>query len=101
MPDLTLVPELAQGGYKCVLVFPDQSENFVYGFEAGGIYERLKSSDTVGTLDAPLTVREENLEVYRRMAVSSHFEFTSWYSGTEGWFYATFTKLPTRPKLVT
>jgi hypothetical protein len=73
--------------------FPDQSEVFVLGFEAGQIWERLSAGNF-----EEVTVHTVNSEVIMRMArhfrLNTHIEAT----GVDGWSVASFTR--SRPVLL-
>lgn len=60
-----------QHQYGLVVSFPDQSESFVLGFEAGGVWERLKAGETPLTLEI---VHTKNREVIDRMATAEGYE---------------------------
>ena len=80
MADLTL-------GYA----FPDQSETFVLGFEAGGVHERLKAGELVDTREG-FPLHAENAEVLGRMAAFYGLSLVLESCDTEGWINAVFSR---------
>jgi hypothetical protein len=56
-----------------VVAFPDQSPNFVYGFEAGQIWSAMQILKVVDT-HLSFTTNRENREVIQRMAVHLGYE---------------------------
>lgn len=55
--------------YKCILEFDDQSPAFTLGFQAGGIWERMKTGE--GFIDV---FSGENLELIQRMPARQNGE---------------------------
>ena len=79
--------------YGLLVAFPDQSETFVLGFEAGQCWGRLEAGDA-----ADRTIHTKNQEVVRRMA--RHFSYDVQFTDVEGeWCTARFRR--GRPKLGT
>lgn len=77
--------------HTLLVSFPDQSETFVLGFEAGQCWERLHH----GAADE-VTMHTANEEVFRRMA--RHFGYeASFEPSADGWATARFSR--GRPKL--
>lgn len=67
--------------YDLVVSFPDQSETFVLGFEAGMIWQRLESGD----LNFTATVHSKNSELFMRMAYAKELFYKITATGVEGW----------------
>jgi hypothetical protein len=62
---------------------------FVYGFEVGGIYERMKSGREA---EIETTVHAINEEIYRRAAAAEGWGIEIKPSGTDGWSELKLTK---------
>lgn len=81
--------------YSLIVSFPDQSETFVLGFEAGQCFERLGRGDT-----SDITMHSANQEVFLRIA--RHYkvsvEFTPAPETNGAWLVAAFTR-DAKPKL--
>jgi hypothetical protein len=83
-------------GWGLVIPFKDSSASFCNGFEAGGIFQQLKTTSyCLGSEESPLTVQTSNLELYKDIA-----EYFRCYMGekdteVEGWTYVWFTKKKT------
>jgi len=75
--------------YGLLVSFPDQSPNFVHGFEAGQIWQRLESGSE---LEIEATTHVDNREVIRRMADQCGFETDIRPTDVEGWDQTTLTK---------
>jgi hypothetical protein len=76
--------------YSLLVAFPDQSETFVLGFEAGQLFESMKFGP------ADLTMHAANEEVFRRIA--RHYGYDVEFEALgDGWSNAKFTR--GRPKL--
>lgn len=73
--------------YGLVVAFPDPSPSFVHGFEAGGLWEKLKNGETA---EIQATTHVENREVIARMADAEGWEIEVKPTEVEGW---DFTKL--------
>lgn len=73
--------------YSLLVSFPDGSQSFVCGFEAGMIWMQLRDK----SIPEKMTVNSENREVIQRMCDSSFYEVHFDDSGVEGWLYASFT----------
>lgn len=87
---------------QLIISFPDQSPSFAYGFEAGGVWHRMRTNEPdIGTLEEPLTLREENKELYSDMAQNNLYHAYFRPSEVEGWMYVYFTKKKTGLQLVT
>lgn len=90
-------------GHSLVVTFPDQSESFTYGLEAGMIFQRLDGFVSVGTFEAPVTVREENIKLYQDIADYKGYTVEIYPTNVDGWMSAVFTPIenPTpKPHLV-
>ncbi len=81
--------------YGMVVSFPDQSETFVLGFEAGLISQRMKS----GEQDFEVTMHTKNAEVIRRMVKAEDLQVQITETEVDGWSNARVTLRP-RLKLV-
>lgn len=78
--------------YGLLVSFPDQSETFVLGFEAGQLFEALKFGQ-----NDDLTMHSANEEMFRRIA--RHYGYTvEFEAAIEGWSVAKF-KRSAHPKL--
>lgn len=81
--------------YNLLVSFPDQSETFVLGFEAGQLWEVLKSGS--GEMIYSLTMHTVNEEVFTR--IGRHYGCTAEFKKLEGgWSEATLRR-STKPKL--
>ncbi|MBB3411181.1 hypothetical protein FHT87_005134 [Rhizobium sp. BK316] len=90
-------PDAAE--FRCLVPFPDQSENFVLGFEAGMIWQRMVSGETtIGGLDE-IATHAGNIAVFQRMADAQGYDLMTDDAG-DGWIIATFTKRKNRFRLV-
>lgn len=88
-------------GWGLVIAFQDPSSSFCNGFEAGGIFQCLKTINNIlGSEEEPLTVHTENLALYGDMA--THFNCDLFHKDTEveGWTYIWFSKKQATLKLV-
>lgn len=96
MTDWQLI-ETAPGmvGYELVVAFPDDSPSFCYGFEAGGLWERMKRGDVA---EIEVTTRNENHEVIARMGVALGWTVAVKPSEVDGWDYTTLTKVAPAPE---
>lgn len=85
--------------FRCLVPFPDQSENFTSGFEAGMIWQRMVTGEPViGGLDE-IALHEENSVVFQRMADAQSYDLTIEPAG-EGWVIATFVKRQNRFRVI-
>lgn len=70
-----------------VFAFTDQSQSYCAGFEAGMVWQQIQNGEQ--EIDkgffAGFPVREENLEMYARMAAASGYTMETRQSGCEGW----------------
>lgn len=89
-------PEPPQEGWGLVIAFKDSSASFCNGFEAGGIFQQLKTvSYCLGSEESPLTVQTANLELYKDMADYFRCDMSMKDTDVEGWTYAWFQKKKT------
>lgn len=58
--------------YGLLVSFPDQSESFVLGFEAGQVFQRMQD----GEQEIALTGHGVNLEVFNRTAAAMGYTMT-------------------------
>ena len=79
----------ADGGWALVVAFPDASESFTRGFEAGGIWEAMARSDPT----IIKTVHVANEQVLNRMAHAQGYALTLADIGDGCWAEAVFTKV--------
>lgn len=87
--------------FSLIFSFPDDSESFVLGFEAGQIYNRMVDGEAeIDRTDIP--VHTANRECFDRMARAMGYvgrfepipELSDWMEGT-------FTKLRFQPTVIT
>jgi len=79
--------------YGLVVSFPDQSQAFTLGFEAGMLWRRIEAKEP----DISVTTRIENREIIARMASASGLVVELTPSEIEGWDLTILT--PEKPKL--
>lgn len=74
--------------------FPDGSQSFVNGFEAGMLWQRMQSGEAV--IENALPYRQENAIVLERMADAAGYEASirDVEDGSHEWIEVDFTKLP-------
>ena len=78
------------GEWSLVLKFPDASESFVNGFEAGMIWEKMQSADKRDiNKTIEMTVHEANRELYEAMATKLGWSIKTRSTTVEGWIYLT------------
>lgn len=93
MADEDFSPDAAE--FRCLVPFPDGSDSFVNGFEAGMIWQRMNAGEhQIGGLDE-IATHASNAEVFRRMATAQGYSVEIEPSIDE-WIIATFTKNPRR-----
>jgi hypothetical protein len=81
--------------FRCLVPFPDESQSFVHGFEAGMIWRRMNAGEAViGGLDE-IALHVENEEVFRRMG-AAHGYTVDVLPPRDGWITVMFTKNPKR-----
>lgn len=78
-----------QSGHELIVSFPDQSPSFVNGFEAGKLWERMRSG---AEAEIEAVTHTENREVIDRMALAEGWEVERKSSEVNGWDYITLTK---------
>lgn len=85
--------------FRCLVPFPDGSESFVNGFEAGMVWQRMVRGET--TIENDCAYHTKNRSVFERMAAAQGYdaEFEP-CEGYEEWMVATFTKRRTRFSVV-
>lgn len=81
--------------FRCLVPFPDQSESFVNGFEAGLVWQRMSDGET--PIENPIAYHLANRMVFERMAAAQGYdvEFEPCMAGAticHTWMTATFTK---------
>jgi len=75
--------------HQLIVSFPDQSESFVLGFEAGIIHETM----TNGRLaEFEKTTHTLNKEIIERLCVAYGWSAELAPSSVDGWHWAKFTK---------
>lgn len=85
--------------FRCLVPFPDGSDSFVHGFEAGMIWQRMVAGEAnIGGMDEVAT-HSANRRVFERMAAAQGYDITVEADDGE-WMIATFTKRRTRFRLV-
>jgi hypothetical protein len=67
--------------YALIVSFPDQSETFVLGFEAGMIWERLQAGET----EIDVNVHTLNIEVLNRMCLAAKVTPKFQRTNVDGW----------------
>ena len=74
-------------GMGLVFAFPDQSQSFTCGFEAGMIWQRIEAGEAV--IDKGFTegfpAREDNIELIARMARAGGYTMETHPTGYDGW----------------
>lgn len=81
--------------YGLLVSFPDQSETFVLGFEAGQLWEVLKSGS--GEMVYSLTMHTANEEVFTR--IGRHYGCTVEFKRLEGGWSEATVRRSSKPKL--
>lgn len=74
--------------FELVVSFPDQSASFVNGYEAGMIWERMKTTNE----EFECTTHSENREVLKRMSINLGWSMEHKECEIEGWDECKFTK---------
>lgn len=67
--------------YGLIVSFPDQSETFVLGFEAGMIWQQMQD----GNVSLDVNVHTKNIEVLTRMCAASGVSPKFCPTNCEGW----------------
>ena len=75
--------------YGLVVSFAGQPPEFVYGFELGGIWQRMKSGQEA---EISVTTHTVNREILQRMAVADGWRCDIKASEVDGWDYTELTK---------
>ena len=86
-------------GQSLFFAFPDQSQSFCLGFEAGQLWQRMQGGEPVidcGFLEA-FPLRTDNLELVARMAAAGAYSIETASTGFEGWDSVRLTKM-SKPK---
>lgn len=76
--------------YGLIVSFPDQSESFTLGVEAGMFWQRVEN----GERGFSMTVHTSNLEVLRRMAAAKDLILDAWPAEVDGWAETELTEKP-------
>jgi len=84
-------------GWQCLVSFPDQSESFVLGFEAGKLWRLLEIGEEVNSWPDHELAHIANLELYQRFATHFRCDLYVDDSGDGCWCAVTF--VPVKPKL--
>jgi hypothetical protein len=74
--------------YDLVVAFDDDSASFVHGFEAGGLWEKMK----LAPASIEKTVHTANETTIRRMARAEGYSIDWRNSDVDGWAYLVLTK---------
>lgn len=83
--------------YSMAFAFPDGSNSFVHGYEAGvlGALMHLQRE----SIDTPVPYHEENLQLFQRMADYYGYTMTQTSTEVEGWVDVLFELKPEAPKV--
>lgn len=97
---LKIVDPEAAKDWNMIVRFPDQSQSFCNGFEAGRIFHQLENNQLISDEENMLTVRTENISLYE--SIAKHFKYDCHHKVTEyaEWTYVWFIKKPSGLKLV-
>lgn len=87
--------ELEHGEMSLIVSFPDQSEVFTMGVEAGMFWQRMQS----GEREFEFVAHTNNVECLRRMAAAEGLVFADCDTEVDGWSECSVSGTPTRPKL--
>ncbi|TCU34029.1 hypothetical protein [Rhizobium azibense] len=85
--------------FQCLVPFPDQSDSFVNGFEAGMVWQRMINGERLIGGNEEIAMHSANADVFRRMASAHGYDVTVERCDQE-WAIFTFTKWPKRFKIV-
>lgn len=81
--------------FRCLVPFPDKSQSFVHGFEAGMIWQRMVAGEaSIGGV-CEVATHSKNAGVFQRMADAQGYDIVLEIA-SDGWMIATFTKRTTR-----
>jgi hypothetical protein len=79
--------------FKPLVSFPDQSDSFVHGFEAGMIWQQMQDgASPIGTHGLPY--HTENVEVIKRMADAAGYQVIDVTRVDDCWTSVVIDKLP-------
>ncbi len=78
-----------QADYGLMVAFTDESPSFVNGYEAGMLWERMRSG-TVAEIET--TTHAENRDVIQRMATADGWDCEVKASEVEGWDHTSLRK---------
>ena len=81
--------------YSLILSFPDQSESFVLGYEAGLVGAEAETGQAV----IERTVHTTNAEMFRRMGAAYGYKIDLKPTSVPGWSDLTMTAYPKRGHL--
>jgi hypothetical protein len=85
--------------FRCLVPFPDASDSFVHGFEAGMIWQRMvRGEQEIGGISEVAT-HSANAEVFQRMADAQGYDLHI-DDSADGWMIATFVKRKNRFRVV-
>ena len=87
--------ELEHGEMNLLVSFPDQSEAYTLGVEAGMFWQRIQS----GEREFEFVAHTSNLECLRRMATAEGLVFVDCDTEVEGWSECSVSGAAVRPKL--
>ena len=87
--------KLEHGEMNLLVSFPDQSEAYTLGVEAGMFWQRVQS----GEREFEFVAHTSNLECLRRMAAAEGLVFVDCDTEVEGWSECSVSGTPARPKL--
>lgn len=66
---------MQEESFGLLVSFPDQSESFTLGFEAGQIWQQMSEKVEIDRgIDTGIPIHADNLTVIQRMAHAAHFE---------------------------
>ena len=86
---------------KCLVPFPDGSDSFVNGFEAGIIWAKMENEEEkigdFGDNEIGLPYHSSNIDVFRRMAAAKGYDIEVEPTKYSEWIMVTFIKR--RPQL--
>jgi hypothetical protein len=83
--------------YGLMVAFTDESPSFVHGYEAGMLWERMRSG---AVAEIEMTTHTENRDVIQRMATADGWDYEIKASGVEGWDQISLRKIkPTSQRL--
>ena len=83
--------------FRCLVPFPDGSDSFVHGFEAGMVWQRMVAGEAV--IENPIAFHVENEEVFRLMAAAQGYDIEV-EPPSDGWIVVEFRKRRNRFSVV-